>query len=87
VIAQNVGFPTVKLEMEYLSPVRFGDRVEMTVAIERIGRTSVHVRYEGRVEERPVFRARNVVVCVDMKTFRPQVIPGDLRASFESAKG
>jgi acyl-CoA thioesterase FadM len=81
-----VGFPTVKLEMEYEAPVRFGDRVEMAVGIEDVGRTSVHVRYEGRVDGRRVFHARNVVVCVDMKTFVPRPIPDALRAAFETAR-
>jgi 4-hydroxybenzoyl-CoA thioesterase len=87
VIAQGVGFPTVKLEVEYLAPVRFGDRVEMGVAIEKIGRTSLHVRYEGRVGQDLRFHARNVVVCVDMKMFAPRPIPDDLRAAFETQRG
>jgi 4-hydroxybenzoyl-CoA thioesterase len=87
VTRRGLGFPTVRVEMEYDAPVRYGDRVEVGIAIERIGRSSAHVRYEGRVEGRVVFHARNVAVCVDMKTFRPVPIPDDLRAAFESAKG
>ena len=87
VIAAGIGFPTVKLEMEFASPVRLGDPLEVAVAIERVGRTSLHVRYEGRVAGREAFRARNVAVCIDMKTFQPVPIPDGLRASFEAARG
>ena len=83
---RGLGFPTVKVEMEYESPVRFGDRVEISIAFEHVGRSSVHIRYQGRVDTHLVFRAQNVAVCVDMKTFRPVPIPDDLRAAFESAR-
>ncbi len=81
----GLGFPTVKVEMEFLSPVHYGDHVDIVVVIERLGRSSVQVRYEGSVAGKPVFRARNVAVVVDMRTFRPTPLPEDLRRSFESA--
>jgi YbgC/YbaW family acyl-CoA thioester hydrolase len=86
VIASGIGFPTVKLEIEYDAPVRFGNTVDVDVAIEHVGRTSLRVRYHARVAGETVFRAQNVVVCVDMKTFRPVPIPDDLRARFESTR-
>jgi 4-hydroxybenzoyl-CoA thioesterase len=86
VIASGLGFPTVKLEIEYDAPVRFGDTVDVSVAIEHVGRTSLRVRYEASVRGQAVFHARNVLVCVDMKTFRPAAIPDDLRARLESAR-
>jgi 4-hydroxybenzoyl-CoA thioesterase len=81
----GIGFPTVKVEMEFLSPVHYGDHVDIDVTVERVGRTSVQVRYEGSVKGRPVFRARNVMVAVDMADFRPTPLPASLRASFETA--
>ena len=86
VYREGMGFPTVKVEMEFLSPVRYGDQVRIGVVVEHIGRTSLRVRYEGSVEGRPVFRARNTMVIVDMKTFRPTPIPEWLRARFEAAR-
>jgi 4-hydroxybenzoyl-CoA thioesterase len=85
VYAEGIGFPTVKVEMEFLSPVRYGDQVEVALAVERIGRSSVQIRYDGSVKGRPVFRARNIAVVVDMKTFRPVDLPAWLRARFEAA--
>src|SRR6185295_3472729 len=75
VFREGIGFPTVKVEMEYLSPVHYGDRVQVSVGVERIGRSSVAFRYEGSVLGKPVFRARNTAVVVDMKTFRPIELP------------
>lgn len=85
VYAEGLGFPTVKVEMEFVAPVRYGDSVDVAVAVERLGRSSVQIRYEGSVKGRPVFHARNIAVVVDMKTFRPLPLPDWLRQRFEAA--
>ncbi len=85
VYRDGIGFPTVKLEVEFLSPVHYGDRVAIEVAVEKIGRSSVRLRYHGSVEGHPVFRARNIAVVVDMRTFRPMGLPSWLRERFEAA--
>lgn len=85
VYAEGLSFPTVKVEMEFVSPVRYGDQVDVGVSVERIGRSSVHMRYEGTVGGRAVFHARNIAVMVDLKTFRPVPLPDWLRGRFEAA--
>ena len=85
VFREGVGFPTVKVEMDFLSPVHYGDYVDVLVVPEKVGRTSVRFRYEGSVAGRPVFKAFNTQVVVDMRTFRPTPVPQWLRDSFEKA--
>ena len=85
VYAEGIGFPTVKVEMEFVSPVRYGDHVDVALTVERIGRSSVQIRYEGSVQGRPVFHARNIAVVVDMKSFRPVPLPDWLRDRFQAA--
>jgi 4-hydroxybenzoyl-CoA thioesterase len=85
VFEEGLGCPTVKLEMEFLSPVRYGDHVEVAVVIEHVGSTSVRIRYSASVLGRPVFQARNTMVVVDMRTFTPTPIPAWLRERFEAA--
>jgi YbgC/YbaW family acyl-CoA thioester hydrolase len=85
VFRDGLAFPTVKVEMEFLSPVHYGDHVDIAVVVERVGRSSVQVRYEGSVAGWPVFRARNVAVVVDMRSFRPTPLPPALRQAFERA--
>lgn len=86
VFREGIGFPTVKVEMEYLSPVHYGDRVAVAVSVERLGRSSVGFRYEGSVAGKPVFRARTTAVVVDMKTFKPIPVPEALRSKFVEAQ-
>jgi len=83
----GLGFPAVKVEIEFHSPVRYGDSVEIAVAVEHLGRSSMRIRYEASVTGRPVFRARNTVVAVEMKSFRPTPIPDWLRERLEAARG
>jgi 4-hydroxybenzoyl-CoA thioesterase len=79
VFKEGLGFPTVKLEMEYLSPIHYGDRVAVAVGVEHVGRSSVRFRYTGSVDGHPVFKARNTAVVVDMRDFQPIPIPDHLR--------
>jgi len=85
VFREGLGVPTVKLEMEFLSPVRYGDHVDMDVVIEHVGKSSVRIRYSASVEGRPVFLARSTAVIVDMRSFTPAPIPSWLRERFEAA--
>jgi acyl-CoA thioesterase FadM len=71
--------------MEFLAPIHYGDKVDVEVTVERIGRSSVQIRYEGSVKDYAVFHARNVAVVVDMRTFRPMPLPDWLRERFAAA--
>ena len=44
VFGAGLASPTVKVEMEFLSPVRYGDSVEIGVTTEHVGRSSVRLR-------------------------------------------
>jgi 4-hydroxybenzoyl-CoA thioesterase len=85
VYREGLAFPTVHLEMEFLTPVRYGDHVLVAVTVERVGRSSVQLRYDGSVDGRPVFRARNTAVTVDLKDFGPVPVPDWLRERFQAA--
>jgi 4-hydroxybenzoyl-CoA thioesterase len=75
----------VRLEVEFVSPARHGDVIEMSLGVEHLGRSSIGFRYEGRVGERVVLRARNRVVTVEMGTLEPIPVPAWLRAALEAA--
>jgi YbgC/YbaW family acyl-CoA thioester hydrolase len=86
VFKEGLGFPTVKVEMEYFAPIRYGNRVDVAVTVEEVGRASVRFRYDASVEGTRVFQARNTAVVVDMRTFRPTPVPPWLRERFEEAR-
>ncbi len=74
---ENLGYPTVKLAIEYSAPVRLGDVVEMTAVVERIGTRSVEFRWEGRrrADGELAFVCRSTSVAVTMDDFRSTDVP------------
>jgi 4-hydroxybenzoyl-CoA thioesterase len=82
----GIAFPTVKVEMEFFSPVHYGVHVDIDVTVDHVGRSSVRMLYEGSVAGKPVFRGRNTAVLVDLATFRPTPLPDWLRERFVAGK-
>jgi len=58
------------------------DVLSPTISADPIGEIN---KYDFHTESKPVFRARNTAVIVDMKTFKSTSIPAWLRARFEAA--
>jgi 4-hydroxybenzoyl-CoA thioesterase len=83
---EKVGYPAVKVEAEYLLPVGFGEVLDMAVAVERLGTSSVGFRFEGRRSSDGdlAFRVRNVVVAVDMEAWKSVPIPPHHRRGLET---
>jgi 4-hydroxybenzoyl-CoA thioesterase len=79
----GIGFPTVHVETDFKSTLRFGDEFEVEVRVAKIGRTSATFHYIGRKEGTLAAEARMTVVCVDMKTWQPVPIPDRYRQLFE----
>lgn len=85
VFKEGLGFPSVKIEIEFLSPVHYGEHVKVAVSVLKVGRSSVQLEYAASVDGRAVFEARQVAVVVDMKTFKPVPLPDWLRERFLAA--
>jgi 4-hydroxybenzoyl-CoA thioesterase len=80
----HVGFPAVKTECEYRSPVRFGDVLRIRVTCARLGSRSVTLRYRAERAKDGILcaEARVTTACVDMRTFTSQEIPAKYRDLF-----
>lgn len=84
-LREGLGYPTVQAQCEYLRPVGVGEVLVVTVEPERVGRSSVTWRYEGRRASDGVlaFRARNTCVAIDMRRWRARPVPAAHRRAFE----
>lgn len=82
---EKVGYPTVKSEADFTSPVAYGEVLEMRLTVERIGTSSIVFVYEGTrtSDGTPAFRVRNVQVAVDMDAWKSTPIPAHHREAFE----
>ena len=85
VIGGGVGFPTVRFEIDFISPIRHGDTIDISVRVADIGRTSVGLAYEARRGRTVLFRASNLVVVVDLRTMTKKPLQGAMRRRFVAA--
>lgn len=78
---QRVGFPAVHLEVDFRRPLRYGDTIEVEVAMEEVGASSVTWRYAvlRPGEVKPAATARVVTVALDMDRFEKRPVPDWLR--------
>ncbi|HEX8796707.1 MAG TPA: thioesterase family protein [Polyangiaceae bacterium] len=85
VMSRRLGLPAVHVEADYGAPLRFGDEVLVEASVERLGTSSVALRFEivrspGR---EPVALVKHVVALVSLAAIRSQPLPDDVRAVFE----
>ncbi len=83
---EQIGYPTVKSEADFIEPVAFGETLRMAVSVERMGTSSIVFLYEGSrsSDGKLAFRVRNTQVCVDMEPFKSTPIPAHHRKAFDS---
>ncbi len=64
VFTEDCGWPRVHLTVDYASPVRCGDVLEITVCPAQLGRSSIEWRFNATCEGRPVMNGQYTVVRV-----------------------
>lgn len=86
VIKENIGFPSVKVESEFLEPLRYGDVARVRIELEEIGTKSITCRYTmfRMPDNIEAARARIKTVAIDNDTFTSIPIPDAWRKRFES---
>ncbi|WP_159976289.1 MULTISPECIES: thioesterase family protein [unclassified Novosphingobium] len=83
-LERRIGVPTVKLETEFVSPSRLGDRLEIIITPRRLGRTSCGISVVFTGEGRERLHAQVVLVCMDLDSHRPVEWPEGVRAAIEA---
>lgn len=78
---ERLGFPAVRVEIDFRRPLRYGDAIEIEVAIESVGASSLTFRFTffRSGEEEPVAWARVVTVCLDLERFEKRPVPAWVR--------
>jgi acyl-CoA thioester hydrolase len=69
----------VRAVLEWQSPARNGDLLDIEVGILRFGTTSFDFGFMGTVEGRPIFRGRSVCVTIDKATLNKMPTPDHMR--------
>ncbi len=82
--ARRTGLPTVRLEVDYEAVSRHGDELTLTLALARVGRSSLDLAVEFRCGAERRARCRQVLVCTSLDTHRAQALPDDIRAALQA---
>ena len=77
-------FIVSEIAVEFVKPARLDDAVNISVAIENLGRVRVTFQQEIRRGEDTLVKARVSVACVMAETFKPIEIPTDVRKKMEA---
>lgn len=72
-------FPVVHLEIDYKSPARYGDVINIYTRPEKVGNASVHFIQEIKKGEAVILKAKTVWACVTAG-LKVQRIPEDMRS-------
>ena len=73
-----------EIAVEFLKPARLDDSVNISVAIENLGRVRCTFHQEIRRGDELLVKARVLVATVSADNFKPIEIPADLRKKMEA---
>ena len=80
---ESSGTPTVSTATEFQAPSRHGDQLVLTLAIEKIGRSSLTFTVRSHCKKEPRFSNQTTLVCVDNKG-KPASWPDAVRFKIET---
>jgi len=84
VLHDQHGFPFVHVETDFKIPSRMGERLDLTLLIERIGRSSLTLVIVGHHDGIERLRARTVTAMMSLASRRSVELPASLRLAFEA---
>ena len=76
--ASGIVFVVRRVEIDYLSPARFNEQLEVSVGLHEMGRASLSVRQELIRGSTRLAQAVVTLACVDAVRFKPVKIPEPL---------
>lgn len=86
-IEQRKGVPSVRLEAEFVAPVRMGETLSQVLGVEEIGRTSCTLKHIASVGGKVVARFDHTIVYADLASMKAEPWPDDLRAAIARFAG
>src|SRR5262245_15374604 len=85
--ASGLAYPRVRVECDYLAPLRYDDEVAVTVAVARVGRASFTLAFDMTSASRTAARARITVACMHRASQKSYPLPEALAESLRRHMG
>ncbi len=83
-MADGQGLPTVHAKCDFVRPSLMGETLTWSLAVEKIGTSSITVTIRASRDDEDRLRATLVLVATSLETHRPIPIPDDLRQAVET---
>ncbi|HML07596.1 MAG TPA: thioesterase family protein [Xanthobacteraceae bacterium] len=84
IMGNQYGFPFVHIECDFKIPSRMGDVIDLTLLVERIGRSSLGIAIVCHRVGVVRLRARMVTAMMSLETRKPVPLPQGLREAMEA---
>jgi acyl-CoA thioester hydrolase len=75
------------IKLDYVSPIFFGDTVEVGSRVDWIGNSSISMSHLLRAADRELARSTSILVAYDYANARPMPVPDAWRQAFASQEG
>lgn len=82
-LEHKIGFPLVHSDVDFKKPLRFGDRMVVSVTCFKLGQRSLGLRYRFIMADVVHVEARMVTACIRTDTMQSIAIPEPFRGRFE----
>jgi 4-hydroxybenzoyl-CoA thioesterase len=83
-MGNQIGFPFVHIECDFKIPSRMGDVIDLTLLVERVGRSSLGIAIVCHRDGVERLRARMVTAMMSIATRKPEPLPQSLREAIEA---
>jgi 4-hydroxybenzoyl-CoA thioesterase len=83
-VRRRLAMPIVHAESDFMVPSRFGDKLDLSLLVDSVGRSSLGYRIVGHVRGAVRLTARIVTATISLDSGRAVPIPPELRAAIEA---
>ena len=84
IMSRRIGFPFVHIECDFRIPSRIGEVIDLTLLVERIGRSSLAIAIVCHRDGLERLRARMVTAMMSLETRKAMPLPPKLRDAIEA---
>ena len=84
IMGSKYGFPFVHIECDFKIPSRMGDVIDLSLLVERIGRSSLGIAIVCHRDGVERLRARMVTAMMSLETHKAVALPQGLRDAIEA---
>ena len=72
-------FPIIDSQCSYLSPCPAGKEIEISLTLEKLGNTSLSIKFVASQNAKECFTQKLSFVCVDKKSFSKSELPNEIK--------